>query len=310
MFRIGYIFALAALLPVHAHAAKAAAPRRTAPRAARTTMRPTFDTTLVERVTGAKGKFNSKDGVFKVTVARTDLHVSVGAVKLAPAMGLASWAAFQGTDAHAMVMGDLVLTEDQIAPVMDAVLDNGLAVTALHNHFVFDTPHVMFMHMSGMGSIDRLAGAVGKVFARIQQPGVSASTTVIDSDSSRIDRASIDRILGQHGELTGGVYKVTIGRTARMGGMAVSSTMGVNTWAAFVGSDEQAVVDGDFAMTEEEVQGVLKALRHAKIDVVAIHNHMTGETPRIIFLHFWGVGPTAELAKGLREALDTQSGSR
>jgi len=128
----------------------------------------------------------------------------------------------------------------------------------------------------------------------------------VDPASSTLDPKRIDAVIGTSGELKNGVYKVTIGRETKMHGGVMTSTMGVNTWAAFAGSDDKAVVDGDFAMQESELQAVLKALRSAGIDIVAIHQHMTGEQPRILFLHFWGIGATESLAKGIKAALDTQ----
>ena len=208
-----------------------------------------------------------------------------------------------------MVMGDLVLLEDQVNLVMSVALDNGLEVTALHNHFFGDTPKIMFMHIGGMGDQDQLASAVGKVFAKIKETNIIATTMPIahiDPTQTTLDPKKIDALLGTAGQLTSGVYKVTFGRTTKMHGHEVGNAMGVNTWAAFAGSDTYAVVDGDFAMYDSELQGVLKALRHANINIVAIHNHMTTENPRIIFLHFWGVGSTQDLAKGIEAALDTQ----
>lgn len=263
-----------------------------------------LDTARVERLTGAKGRLDRAAGVFKVAVPRTDLALTVGGVKLTPPSGLTSWAAFQSSGSMAMVMGDLVLTEDQVNPVMSVALDNGLDVTALHNHFLGETPRVMFMHVGGHGDLDALAGAVGKVFARIREPGVPLPAADVDPAATQLDTDAIATALGHHGDLAGGVYKVTIGRTTRMHGEVVGSTMGVNTWAAFSGSNERAVVDGDFAMLESELQPVLKALRRAGILIVAIHQHMTGEEPRILFLHYWGVGPATDLARGLRSALD------
>jgi hypothetical protein len=219
-------------------------------------------------------------------------------------MGLTSWAAFGKAGEHTMVMGDLCLTEDQVNHVMSAALDNGLEVTALHNHFFWDTPKIMFMHIGGMGDEAKLAGAVGKVFAAIKDPPPAPPRADIDPQKTSLDPAKIDAVLGQKGTLDKGVYKVTIGRATNMGGHAVGKTMGVNTWAAFAGSDALAVVDGDFAMLEHELQDVLKALRAARINVVAIHQHMVGEQPRVLFLHYWGVGPTAELARGLKAALE------
>ena len=271
-----------------------------------------FDTGKIEELTGAKGVFNDMEGVFKVSAPRSDLTVVAAGVRLTPPMGLTSWAAFKRAGKHTVVMGDMVLLEGQVNAVMNVALDSGLEVTALHNHFFWDSPKVMFMHIGGMGDEARLAGAVGKVFVKIKETSSDKGdvpTVDIDPAKSSLDPKKIDAILGKSGELKDGVYKVTMGRVTTMHGETMGSTMGVNTWAAFAGSDDKAVVDGDFAMLESELQGVLKALRGAGIDVVAIHQHMTGESPRVIFLHYWGVGPTEELAKGLRAALDRTGNS-
>jgi hypothetical protein len=263
-----------------------------------------LDTSRIEQLSGAKGRLDRAAGVFKVSVPRTDLALTIGGVKLTPPSGLTSWAAFESTGSEVMVMGDMVLTEDQVNPVMSVALDNGLEVTALHNHFLGESPRVMFMHIGGHGSLESLAGAVGKVLARIKEGGVPLPNATIDPANTQLDGDQLATILGHRGDLAGGVYKVTIGRTTRMHGHEVGSTMGVNTWAAFSGTSDQAVVDGDFAMTESELQPVLKALRHADIQIVAIHQHMTGEEPRIMFLHYWGIGHAEDLARGLRAALD------
>ena len=261
----------------------------------------------IEALTGARGAWDEKAGVFKVSVPRTDLGVTAAGVKLTPAMGLTSWAAFQRVGREDVVMGDMVVLEDQANPVMSAALDAGLEVTALHNHFLWETPRVMFMHVGGMGAESTLATAVGRVFAKISETSGGRGVTPaadLDPAHTTLDPARIDAILHEKGALAGGVYKVTVGRSTRMHGADMGSAMGVNTWAAFVGSDAQAAVDGDFAMLEPELQPVLKALRGAGINVVAIHQHMTGESPRIVFLHYWGVGPAEDLARGLRAALD------
>jgi hypothetical protein len=268
-----------------------------------------LDTARIEQLTGAKGKLDEKENVFKVSVPRSDLQMNAAGVRMTPPMGLTSWAAFTPMGDHVMVMGDTVMTEDQVNPVMSVALENGLEVTALHNHFFWDSPKIMFMHIGGMGEQDRLAQAVGKVFARIKETaGGRGETPKVDIDPARstLDAKSIGEILGHKADVTNGVAKVTIGRTTRMHGQEVGNQMGVNTWAAFAGSDDRAVVDGDVVMYEDELQGVLKALRGAGINVVAIHNHMTHENPRVVFLHYWGVGPAADLAKGLKSALDTQ----
>jgi Domain of Unknown Function (DUF1259) len=268
-----------------------------------------LDTAKIEQLTGGKGELNAQEGVFKVSVPRTDLAVTAAGVKMTPPMGLTSWAAFQQVSPQTMVMGDIVLLEDQVNPVMSVALSNGLEVTALHNHFFWDTPKVMFMHIGGMGSQEALAGAVGKVFATVKETSGGKGTVPhaeLDPAKTSLDPKSIEEILGVKGQMANGVYKITIGRATNMHGHDVGNTMGVNTWAAFVGSDDTAVVDGDFAMLESELQPVLKALRGAGINIVAIHQHMTMESPRVMFLHYWGVGPTRALATGLKAALATQ----
>src|SRR5256885_5538078 len=269
----------------------------------------TLDTAKIEQLTGAKGKLDEKEGVFKISLPRGDINVTAGGVTMTPPMGLTCWASFMKMGDHAMVMGDQVLLEDQVNPVMSVALDNGLEVTALHNHFFWDSPKVMFMHIGGMGDEEKLASAVGKVFAKIKETsGGKGEIPKADLDPAKtsLDPKNIEGIMGMKGQMANGVYKITIGRTTKMGGHEVGNAMGINTWAAFVGSDQQAVVDGDFVMLEKELQSVLKALRGAGINVVAIHNHVELESPRIVFLHYWGVGSTTDLSKGLKAALDTQ----
>jgi hypothetical protein len=265
-----------------------------------------LDTAKIEELTALKGKLDEKEGVFKVAMPRPEIAATAAGVKLSPALGLTAWAAFMRAGTHVMVMGDMVVLEDQVNPVMSVALDNGLEVTALHNHFFWDSPKVMFMHIGGMGDETSLGTAVGKVFAKIKETAGGKGEVPradIDPSKSTIDPKKIDAILGYKGELANGVYKVTIGRTTKMGGHNVGKTMGVNTWAAFAGGDDRAVVDGDFAMLESELQPVLKALRGGGINVVAIHNHMTGDNPRIMFLHYWGIGSTEKLAGILKAAL-------
>jgi Domain of Unknown Function (DUF1259) len=269
-----------------------------------------LDTATIERLTGVKGELSEKEGVFKVSVPRSDLDISVAGVKMTPPLGLTSWAAFQKAGDQVMVMGDLVVLEDQVNPVMSAAIESGLEVTALHNHFLWDAPKVMFMHIAGMGDEAQLADAVGNVFTTIKDTsGGKGEVPRVELSPAQtsLDPKPIEDLLGVKGQLASGVYKVTIGRTTKMHGHEVGNAMGVNTWAAFAGSDEKAVVDGDFIMFEHELQPVLKALRGAGIHIVAIHNHMVGESPRTVFLHYWGVGPTRELAQGLKAALATQT---
>jgi hypothetical protein len=267
-----------------------------------------LDTAKIEELTGLKGTMDAKEGVFKVSLPRADITANAAGVRMTPPMGLTAWAAFMRAGKHDMVMGDMVMLEDQVNPVMSVALDNGLEVTALHNHFFWDSPRIMFMHIGGMADETALATAVGKVFAKIKETSGGKGEIAkadIDPEKSTLDPKKIEALLGGYkGDLAKGVYKVTIGRTTKMGGHTVGKAIGVNTWAAFAGADDKAVVDGDFAMLESELQPVLKALRGGGINVVAIHNHMTGENPRIMFLHFWGVGRTEDLARTIKAALD------
>ena len=269
--------------------------------------------TRIDQITGAKGAYTPAEDVYRVSFPRTDVKVSVDRWPMQPFMGLTSWAAFTPAgSADVMVMGDLVLFEDEVNPVISVALDNGLEVTALHNHFFFDSPKVMFMHIGGHGPVDRLAPAVRKAMDKVQEIRTAHPTPASQfpgppaPEKSTITGSVIDGILGVKGQMSSGMYKAAIGRRAKMHGREIDNQMGVNTWAAFAGSDDNAFVDGDFAMLETEVQGVLKALRRAGINIVAIHNHMAGEEPRYVFLHYWGKGAAAGLAKGLKAALDTQ----
>src|SRR3989440_6834401 len=256
-----------------------------------------LDTARIEQLTGLKGKLDEKEGAFKVSYPRNDIGSTAAGVKLTPPLGLTAWAAFSGGGAHTMVMGDVVLTEDQVNTAMSAALDNGLEVTALHNHFFWDSPKVMFMHIGGMGDEAKLAEAVGKVFATLKQKS-DGPIGDIDPAKSTIDPARLDAAFGKKGEFKDGVYKATWGRTTKVHGMTMGNTMGVNTWAALAGTDEKAVIDGDFAMLEPELQDVLKALRHGGINIVAIHPHKSGEQPRLLFLSYLGARPWGQPAHG------------
>jgi len=267
-----------------------------------------LDTAKIDQITGLKGKLNEKEGVYKVTWPRTDVKVSVDGWTMPPFMGLGTWAAFTETKDGTMVMGDTVLFEDEVNAAMTAALDNGLSVTALHNHFFFDHPKVFFMHIEGEGSADQLATAVRKVYDAVKQVR-SANTQPKDSfgekslpEKNSISPDPLNKIFGAQGEAKDGMMKFTFGRPAMMDGVKIDNTMGVNTWAAFAGSDDNALVDGDFAVTEDELQAVLKSLVKQKISIVAIHQHMTHEQPRIMFFHYWGRGRAKDLAESLKGA--------
>jgi len=272
-----------------------------------------LDTNLIQKVTGLTGKMNTEEGVFKVSAPRNDIKVSVDKWQMPPFMGLTSWAAFKpGMKEDTMVMGDLVLFQDEVNAAMSAALDNGLNVTALHNHFFFDDPKVYFMHIGGEGQAEKLAQGVKAALdaakgirAKNSQPGSSFSGQI--PNQSSITPESLQEILGTRGESKDGMWKAVIGRKVKMPcGCEATKEMGVNTWAAFAGTDANAVVDGDFAVLEDELQPVLKSLRAKGINIVAIHHHMTHESPRTLFLHYWGKGKATDLAVALKETLSAQ----
>lgn len=247
---------------------------------------------------------------FKITVPQNDLDVVVDGFTIVPPMGMGSWAAFAptGVGSEMLVMGDVVVREDEMGPVQRELLDRGLTVTGLHNHFVRETPAVMYMHIRGAGPRDSLRADVEAVLARVAElRGGDPASAEADEVENSLDTGRIEEILGYEGSMSRGVYKVTIGRPdveLVSGGTRVTTAMGFNTWASWQGSMENAAVAGDFAMLEDEVGPVIDALVSNGIEVVAVHNHMVLEEPRIFFLHYWGTGPAEELARGLRVALD------
>jgi hypothetical protein len=260
---------------------------------------------------GKQGDF--KDNVLKINIPRNDLHVVVDGVATPTPFGFGGWLAMtKGTGGMDVMMGDLVLTEDEVNPVMSALLTSGLDVTALHNHFLFDAPRVFYMHVHGHGTAMELATKVKPALALI-----GAHTTGTPAPKGReitgtINSAALAKIVGYDGEQNGAVYKITIGRPdipLKEMGSTINARMGLNTWAAFYGNDNDAVVAGDIAMLDREVTPVLKSLRASGIDVVAIHQHMTGTTPQVFFLHYWGKGPAQKLATAVRDAID-QTGAR
>jgi len=252
-----------------------------------------------------KGDF--KAGVLKVNVPRSDLKITIQGFATPTPFGFGGWIALtKSADGSDVMMGDLVLLQEEVNPVMSALLDNGIDVTALHNHFFWDDPHVYYMHVHGMGKAADLArhvkpglDLIGHVKPEAAAPASGAGTA--------LDTAKLAKIAGQEGEQTGAVYKITVGRDdlgMKEHGAVINARMGLNTWAAFTGTQENAAIAGDVAMLEDEVTPVLKALRKNGLDVVAIHHHMTGDRPVVIFLHYWGRGPAEKLAAGFKAVLD------
>jgi hypothetical protein len=269
------------------------------------------DMAAIERITGLKAAYsNSKEeGVYKVGRPRADVHVQVDGWPMPPFMGLGSWAGFTPAGGGKfLLMGDTVLFEDEVNPVMSVALDSGIEVTALHNHFFYDQPRVFFMHIGGTGTLDDLAAAVRKLYDKVDEirrahpAPVSAFPGAI-AGKSAITPGPLESIFGAKGMASAGMFKIILGRRASMHGVTVGKEMGVNTWAAFAGSDEQAVVDGDIVMTAGELQAVLKSLRASGINIVAIHQHMAGEQPPLYFLHYWGKGEALALAQAVKQAI-------
>ncbi len=254
-----------------------------------------------------------KDNVLKVNVPRNDLKVVVDGVATPTPFGFGGWFALtKGTAGMEVMMGDLVLTEDEVNPVMSAILASGLDVTALHNHFFFDTPRIFYMHVHGHGTAAEIAAKLKPALALIGQTPPRAGAAAVAPAAGRsiegkLDTAALATTIGTVGEQTGAVYKITIGRSdfaMKEMGATINARMGLNTWAAFYGSDADAVVAGDVAMLDAEVTPVLKALRAGGLDVVAIHHHMVATAPNVTFLHYWGKGPAQKLAAGVRAAVD------
>jgi hypothetical protein len=251
-----------------------------------------------------------KANVLKVNIPRNDLHMKIAGYSVPTPFGFGGWFAMtKGEGGEDVVMGDLVLTQEEVNPVMSALLDHGLEVTALHNHFFWDEPRVFFMHIHGHGKALELANQLKPAIDLISQSksagaGQNASAA---AKQGALDTDHIAMIVGHAGEQNGPVYKITIGRDdldVKEMGATINARMGLNTWAAFAGSNDDAAVAGDIAMLESEVQPTLKALRAHGLDVVAIHHHMINSRPTIIFLHYWGRGPVDRLAGGFKAALD------
>jgi len=252
-----------------------------------------------------KGDYKAR--VLKVNIPRNDLKITVQGFSTPTPFGFGGWVALtKAEDGSDVLMGDLVLLQEEVNPVLSALLDNGIDVTALHNHFFWDDPHVFFMHVHGMGKAADLArrmkpglDLIGHVKPEVAAPASGGGTA--------LDTAKLAKIAGHDGEQSGAVYKITVGRDdlgMKEHGATINARMGLNTWAAFVGTQEDSAIAGDVAMLENEVTPVLKALRRNGFDIVAIHHHMTGDRPVVIFLHYWGRGPAEKLAAGFKAALD------
>jgi hypothetical protein len=266
----------------------------------------------VENAMGRSGQVQPGD-VFKFGMPRKDLHVVLNGVEIKPALALGSWVAFKQENGGSMVMGDLVLTEDEVEPVMMKLQESGISQSALHNHLLWESPHVMYMHISGHGESVQLAKAIHEALALTKTPGPDSAAPAQSSTDLGIDQKQIEQILGHPGKVNGGVLQIGVPRTETIteSGMTVPPSMGVATALNFqpTGSSKAAIT-GDFVLTGDEVNPVIRALRENGIQVTAIHSHMLNEEPRLFFMHFWANDDALKLAKGLRAALDKTNSSK
>lgn len=270
-----------------------------------------LDAAAIAKAAGVKATLQSDDMV-KIGWSRSDVPVTVDGMRLPPAAGLGSWAAFAPMGNQAMVMGDTVVFQDEVDAAMDAAFAHGLRVTGLHNHFFYDRPKVYFMHIEGEDSATALAADVKAVWdaikaVRAAHPQPAEGFGGVAPKPGKLDADALAKIVGHRMEANNGSPKITLGTTGHMYDQSIGASMGLTTWAAFSGSDRLAAMDGDFIMRTDEVQPVLRALRKAGIHIVALHNHMIGTQPDFYFTHFWGKGKATDLARGFRAALDAQA---
>ena len=258
---------------------------------------------VIEEALGRKGQLQA-DGVMKFGMPRFDLRVSIGTVSLQATFALGSWATFDSPGSNARLMGDLVLTEDEVAPVMAKLMDGGIEITALHNHLLHESPRILYMHIFGHGDAAKLAAAVKSALSRT---GTPAAAPGLQAGQPSIDVPGIEQALGYKGKLNGGVLQFSVPRseTITEHQAKVPNSMGIATALNFQpDGGGKAAITGDFVLLAGEVNPVIHALNHAHIAVTALHTHMLDETPHLYFLHFWAVDDAVFLARGLRAALD------
>jgi hypothetical protein len=255
----------------------------------------------VEQIFGMKATLQGN--VFKVTFPRSDLKVTIGKVKVEAALALTSWAGFDMTSGFATVMGDLVLTADEVLPVVKKLEERGITITALHNHLIGTSRELMYLHFSGSGEPSKLAEAI--------KYALSATSTPMRAEASSPsktgpDWSEVENIIGYHGMKKGKFLQLSIPRKEKITekGMEVPPSMGTAIAINFQAVGEKAATSGDFVLLADEVNPVIKAITESGITVTAVHSHMITEEPRIFFLHFWGYDRPINLAKGLRAALD------
>jgi hypothetical protein len=266
----------------------------------------------VENAMGRPGQMQPGD-VIKFGMPRKDLHVVLDGIDIKPSLALGSWAAFKRDGSGAMVMGDLVLTEDEVEPVMMKLQEGGIHESAVHNHLIGESPHVMYMHIASHGDAVQMAKVIHDALALTKTPGPDGGPTGQPATELGFDQKQVEQILGYTGKVNGGVLQISVPRTEAItdSGMAVPPSMGVATALNFqpTGSGKAAIT-GDFVLLGTEVNPVIKALRQNGIAVTALHSHMLMEDPRLFFMHFWANDDALKLAKGLRAALDNTNSAK
>jgi len=260
---------------------------------------------MLEEIFGIQPELFPDEGVAKISIPHTDLKVTINDYTLSPFQGLTTWVAYKKgkkKGIEVMIMGDIVLLEHEVDSALGAAFDGNIEVTALHNHFLHDQPKIYFMHINAEGLTATIASNVKHIIDAIKN--AKKYPTPYSITGNAITGSLVEQITGIKGQAKDGMFKLVVGRTVKTGcGCTVGKNMGVNTWASFGGTDDNAIVDGDFVVLEDELQPVLKALNNAAISIVAIHNHMTHEHPRCIFIHYWGHGTTKQLSHGIKNAL-------
>lgn len=279
------------------------------------------ETAAVDAALGKKGRTVEAEGVYTVPLPRADLTVTIQGDPVPTALGFGGWVSFKKTrdGKSTVLMSDTVLLQEEVNGVLSAAQTNGLEVTAIHNHFFYEQPRIFYMHVHGMGDVadlaQRYARAIGqsKLFPGNQPPAREAGSERPGAAPPErtgkeiFDLPSLDRIVGYEGAVNGPTYKYTIGRddlTVLAMNAEITAAIGLNSWAAFAGTMDRSHIAGDIAMREPEVNPVIRALRRNNLEIVALHNHMLGEEPRMIFLHYYGTGSALALARGFRAALD------
>lgn len=265
----------------------------------------------IEDAMGRSG--TSMGDVLRFAMPRKDLHVMVHGTAIKPGLALGSWAAFKKMDKDAMVMGDLVLTEEEVQPVMRKLQEGGIEIAAIHNHLIGEQPRILYMHIASRGDAVKMAAAIRDALALTKTPAPDAASTPASSELTGIEQKRIEDILGRSGKVNGGILQFGVPRaeTVTDGAMVIPASMGVGTAINFQPTgDGKAAISGDFVLLGQEVNPVMKALREHGIDVTAVHSHMLSEEPRLIFMHFWANDDAEKLAKGLRAALDLTNSAK